>query len=66
MPDSLTKVKILTEFEGVPDSRTLKCYEQHGGYQALRKALAIPPAEITAIVKASGLRGRGGAAFPLA
>ena len=64
MPDNLTKVKILTAFEGVPDSRTLKCYEQRGGYQALRKALAMPPAEITAIVKASGLRGRGGAGFP--
>ncbi len=64
MPDSLTIVKILTAFEGIPDSRTLACYEQHGGYQALRKALAMPPAEITAAVKASGLRGRGGAGFP--
>lgn len=64
MPDSLTKVKILTAFEGQAESRTLKCYERHEGYQALRKALALPPAEITAIVKASGLRGRGGAGFP--
>ncbi len=64
MPDNLTKVKILTAFEGVPDSRTLTCYEAGGGYQALRKALALPPSEITAIVKASGLRGRGGAGFP--
>ena len=64
MPDHLTKVKILTAYEGMPDSRSRQCYEQHGGYQALRKALAMPPAEITALVKASGLRGRGGAGFP--
>lgn len=64
MPDNTTKVKILTAFEGMPDSRSLKCYEQHGGYQALRKAMAMQPAEIIALVKASGLRGRGGAGFP--
>ena len=37
-----------------------------GGYQALRKILTekIPPADIIELVKASGLRGRGGAGFP--
>lgn len=64
MPDNLTKVKILTAFEGRANSRSLKCYEEHGGYQSLRKALALAPEEIIAIVKASGLRGRGGAGFP--
>jgi NADH-quinone oxidoreductase subunit F len=40
-------------------------YEQLGGYQALRKALgSMTPAEVTQIVTDSGLRGRGGAAFP--
>lgn len=39
-------------------------YETHGGYQRIRKALAMQPDEVTDIVKKSGLRGRGGAAFP--
>src|SRR5439155_25860831 len=39
-------------------------YEATGGYQALRKALAMHPDEVIEEVKASGLRGRGGAGFP--
>ncbi|MEJ2170497.1 MAG: hypothetical protein P8X90_33805 [Desulfobacterales bacterium] len=43
----------------------LKEYEQTGGYQAVRKALhSLDPQKITAMVKASNLRGRGGAGFP--
>ena len=34
------------------------------GYEALRKALTLKPADIIEQVKASGLRGRGGAGFP--
>ena len=45
---------------------TLANYLSVGGYQALRKILAekMPPDAIIAEVKASGLRGRGGAGFP--
>ena len=40
-------------------------YERAGGYQALRKVLGtLAPAELTEMVKKSGLRGRGGAGFP--
>lgn len=39
-------------------------YERVGGYRALRKALASEPQQITEEVKASNLRGRGGAGFP--
>lgn len=39
-------------------------YEKAGGYSALRKALRMSPADIISAVKASGLRGRGGAGFP--
>ncbi len=42
----------------------LAAYESFGGYQGLRKAIAMEPAEIQEMVKQSGLRGRGGAGFP--
>jgi NADH-quinone oxidoreductase subunit F len=39
-------------------------YQKTGGYQGLRQALgSMSPAEIREAVKASGLRGRGGAGF---
>jgi NADH-quinone oxidoreductase subunit F len=43
---------------------SLKEYESTGGYQALRKALKMSPADITDMVTKSGLKGRGGAGFP--
>jgi NADH-quinone oxidoreductase subunit F len=47
-----------------PNSERITTYMDHGGYEALRKALGMAPAAIIAEVKASGLRGRGGAGFP--
>jgi len=43
---------------------SLKDYEKAGGYQAARKALGMTPQQVQDIVKASNLRGRGGAGFP--
>jgi len=45
---------------------TMESYLKSGGYQALRKILdeKISPTEVIEQVKASGLRGRGGAGFP--
>jgi NADH-quinone oxidoreductase subunit F len=46
-------------------SPSLDAYRADGGYRALHKALhEMTPAQVTDAVKASGLRGRGGAGFP--
>jgi len=55
---------VLTRYIGEPNSHTLAFYEQKGGYQALKKALGMAPDAVVDAVKASGLRGRGGAGFP--
>ena len=48
-----------------PDSWRLKDYQSRGGYEALKKVLrTMKPEDVIAEIKASGLRGRGGAGFP--
>ena len=56
--------KIIRNYVDRHNSYTIESYLSSGGYSALRKALGIAPAEITDMVKKSGLRGRGGAGFP--
>jgi len=55
---------VLTAFVREPNSFTLEAYLARGGYESLRKALAMTPQQIVDMVLASGLRGRGGAGFP--
>jgi NADH-quinone oxidoreductase subunit F len=48
-----------------PGLDTLEVYERHGGYQALRKALAMSREEVLHELEASAIRGRGGAGFAM-
>jgi NADH-quinone oxidoreductase subunit F len=54
-------------FKGIdePDLHTIDVYERHGGYESLRKALSMPPADVLHELEASALRGRGGAGFAM-
>ncbi len=56
--------QILFKNINMKDLHTMKVYEEQGGYRSLKKAFAQKPEEIVEAVKASGLRGRGGAGFP--
>jgi NADH-quinone oxidoreductase subunit F len=59
-------MKILTEHILVPGIETIEVFKQKGGYQAVEKALKkMTPDEVTEEVKKSGIRGRGGAGFPM-
>ena len=44
-----------------PGLNTLEVYERRGGYESLRKAMAMQPQQITDELLASNVRGRGGA-----
>lgn len=46
------------------DFTKLSEYRKHGGFEGLKKALAMTPDQVIEEVKNSGLRGRGGAGFP--
>ncbi len=61
----MTGRKLITGFELTPTSHLLVDYRGRGGYGALAKALQMKPEEVTAEITASGLQGRGGAAFPV-
>ena len=56
---------VLLRRVGKPNSTALETYRADGGYRALTKAVnEMTPAQVVDAVKASGLRGRGGAGFP--
>jgi NADH-quinone oxidoreductase subunit F len=56
-------IKIVTKNFGVANSHKLSVYQQRGGWNAFKKALALQPTALVDEVKKSNLRGRGGAGF---
>src|SRR5476651_1979294 len=58
------ETKVLSRRFGIPNSASLNTYLAFDGYQGFQKAARMKPDEIIAEVKASNLRGRGGAGFP--
>ena len=56
---------ILLRHRDIENIHKLDIYQEHGGYEGLKKAITeMTPAEVIDVVRASGLRGRGGAGFP--
>ena len=55
---------VLTTHFGDEQYRHVDAYVQAGGYESLRKALALPKEKIVEEVRKANLRGRGGAGFP--
>ena len=63
-PSHPKETVVLSQYFGDAGARSYDGWTQRGGYEGLRKALAMAPEAIIEEVKASGLRGRGGAGFP--
>jgi NADH-quinone oxidoreductase subunit F len=59
-----SETPVLSRGWGDPASRTVAGWRALGGYRALEKALRSSREDVIEAVKASGLRGRGGAGFP--
>jgi NADH-quinone oxidoreductase subunit F len=56
---------ILLRHRDIPEINKLDVYQKNAGFKAFKKVVtSMKPAEVTDVVKASGLRGRGGAGFP--
>jgi len=56
---------VILRHRDVPDIHTINVYKKNGGFAAFKNAVTkMTPAQVTDVVKNSGLRGRGGAGFP--
>jgi NADH-quinone oxidoreductase subunit F len=63
-PSHPKETPVLSRHFGDAGARSYEGWVQRGGYTGLRKALGMAPEAIIEELKASGLRGRGGAGFP--
>lgn len=64
IPALAMQKRITAQRIGLADPLSLQSYLDSGGYSALNSAISLTPQAIVDIVTESGLRGRGGAAFP--
>jgi formate dehydrogenase iron-sulfur subunit len=64
IPALASQTRLTFQRVGVVDPRSLDDFMMHGGYAGLRRALEVGAEQILTDVETSGLRGRGGAAFP--
>jgi NADH-quinone oxidoreductase subunit F len=65
MPKTELKEYIVMRHREIPNLADIEVYMQHGGYAQARRAVTeLQPQQVADEVKASGLRGRGGAGFP--
>jgi NADH-quinone oxidoreductase subunit F len=62
-PPHALETPVLSTHFGEAAARTFDGWVKRGGYEGLKKALGMTPEQIFEEVKASGLRGRGGAGF---
>ena len=60
----MASLNIIYREKDVPNIHQFDVYRANDGYTALEKALSMKPSEVIDVVKASNLRGRGGAGFP--
>ncbi|WP_371367824.1 formate dehydrogenase beta subunit [Pseudomonas sp. QL9] len=64
IPYLKSQQRLLFARAGITRPLSLDDYRAHGGFEGLARAVGMDGAEVVAAVLDSGLRGRGGAAFP--
>ncbi len=63
-PSHPKETPVLSKYFGDAAARSFRGWVERGGYEGLKKALGMTPEAVVEEMKASGLRGRGGAGFP--
>ncbi|HSC58645.1 MAG TPA: NADH-quinone oxidoreductase subunit NuoF [Gemmatimonadales bacterium] len=63
-PSHAKETVVLSKHFGDAGARTFTGWVERGGYAGLKQALGMTPEAVIEVIKASGLRGRGGAGFP--